>query len=85
MGTFTVFRWAAWIYWSVVNDLIFTYNIAMFIAWAVFNLLNPGAFAVVYSLYLELDDLTKIQDLARLKVCLILHWQFMIAFSVRPR
>lgn len=69
MGFFTVFRWVAWMYCSIVNDMIFAYNIVMFIVWFVFNILNPMAFVCIYSLYLELNDLTKIQDLARLKVC----------------
>ena len=68
MGLFTVWRWVSWLYGSVVNDMIFAYNIVMFIAWFVFNVVNPFAFACIYSLYLELNDLTKIQDLAKLKV-----------------
>ncbi len=68
MGIFTVWRWMSWIYGSIVNDMIFAYNIVMFIAWFVFNIINPFAFTCIYSLYLELNDLTKIQDLAKLKV-----------------
>lgn len=68
MGIFTPWRIIAWIYAAVVNDMIFVYNILMFLAWLVFNVLNVLSFICIYSLYLELNDLTKIQDLARLKV-----------------
>ncbi len=67
MAFFTVWRIVSWVYGSIVNDLIFAYNIIMFVAWLVFNVLNPLAFICIYSLYLELNDLTKIQDLAKLK------------------
>ncbi len=67
-GLFTIWRWVAWVYGSIVNDIIFAYNIVTFIAWLVFNLINPLAFLAIYSLYLELTEVTKIQDLARLKV-----------------
>ncbi|TRY73877.1 hypothetical protein TCAL_15746 [Tigriopus californicus] len=52
---------------AIVNDMIFSYNIVMFIAWLVFNILNLLSCACIFSLYLELNDLTKLQDLARLK------------------
>jgi hypothetical protein len=48
--------------------MIFAYNILMLIVWFFFNILNVLAFICIYSLYLELSDLTKLQDLARLKV-----------------
>ena len=48
--------------------MIFAYNIIMLIAWFFFNVINVFSFLCIYSLYLELTDLTKLQDLARLKV-----------------
>ena len=68
MGIFTVWKIVAWVYSSIVNDMIFAYNIVMFIAWLIFNVLDPLCWICIYSLYLELNDLTKLQDLARLKV-----------------
>ena len=68
MGIFTPWKWVAWAYAAIVNDMIFAYNIVMFIFWIIFNILNILSFICIYSLYLELNDLTKLQDLARLKV-----------------
>lgn len=68
MVFFTPWKIVAWVYAAVVNDMIFVYNILTFLAWAGFNLLNVFSFICIWSLYLELNDLTKIQDLARLKV-----------------
>ncbi len=81
MGVFTVWRWMSWIYGFIVNDMIFAYNIVMFIAWFVFNVINPFAFACIHSLYLELNDLTKIQDLAKLKVVFFSQQDFVSVAS----
>ena len=70
MGTFTVWKIIAWGFSCIVNDPIFAYHIIMAIAWLFFNVLNVFSFLCVHSLYLELSDLTKLQDLARLKVTL---------------
>ena len=71
MGFFAPWKWLAWAFAGIVNDMIFAYNIIMLIAWFFFNILNVFSFLCIYSLYLELSDLTKLQDLARLKVCLL--------------
>ncbi len=68
MGFFVPWKIVAWFYGAIVNDMIFAYNIIMFIAWAIFNVFNVFSFVCIYSLYLELNDLTKLQDLAKLKV-----------------
>ena len=72
MGIFTCWKWVAWGFGFIVNDMIFIYNIIMTFAWFFFNILNVLSFLCVYSLYLELNDLTKLQDMARLKVSHIL-------------
>ena len=71
MGFFAPWKWLAWAFAGIVNDMIFAYNIIMLIAWFFFNILNVFSFLCIYSLYLELSDLTKLQDLARLKVCFL--------------
>ena len=68
MALFTPWKWLAWLYAGIVNDIIFGYNIIMLIAWFAFNLLNTTSFICIWSLYLELNDLRKLQDLAKLKV-----------------
>lgn len=68
MGFFTPWKIVAWAFAGIVNDMIFAYNIIMLIAWFFFNILNVFSFLCIYSLYLELTDLTKLQDLARLKM-----------------
>ena len=40
----------------------------MLLVWFFFNIINVAAWICIYSLYLELNDLTRLQDLARLKV-----------------
>lgn len=68
MGIFTPWKIVAWVFAFIVNDMIFAYNIIMLIAWFFFNILDVFSFLCIYSLYLELTDLTKLQDLAKLKV-----------------
>ncbi|KAL1139613.1 hypothetical protein AAG570_006595 [Ranatra chinensis] len=65
---FTVLKILAWIFFTTVNDLIFAYNILMVLLWAVFCCCNVYGWIIVYSLYLELADLTKLEDLAHLRM-----------------
>ena len=81
MGIFTCWKWVAWGFGFIVNDMIFIYNIIMTFAWFFFNILNVLSFLCVYSLYLELNKLTKLQDMARLKVSHI----FITIHSVKLR
>ena len=41
----------------------------MILLGALFNVINVYGWILVYSLYLELFDLTKLEDLAHLRVC----------------
>lgn len=65
---FTLFRLFAFIFFSIVNDMIFAYNIMMCILWVVFSCISVYGWLLVYSLYIELSDLTKLEDLAHLRV-----------------
>ncbi|KAK6633888.1 hypothetical protein RUM44_004495 [Polyplax serrata] len=65
---FTLFRIFAFIFFSIVNDLIFTYNILMCLCWIVCSAINLYGWILIYSLYLELEDLTKLEDLAHLRM-----------------
>merc|ERR1712141_3385 len=67
MGLFTPWKILAWGFAGIVNDMIFAYNIIMLIAWFFFNVVNVFSFLCVYSLYLELNDLTHLEDQQRLK------------------
>jgi hypothetical protein len=69
MLVFAVWRLFAFLFGAVLNDMIFLYNILMVLIWILFTLLNFGGWAAVYSLFLELSDLTKLEDLAHLRVC----------------
>ena len=51
--------------------MIFVYNVLMLLVWFGLNILNCFSWVVIYSMYLELGDLSKIQDLARLKVKMV--------------
>ena len=65
---FTIFRIFAFIFFSIVNDMIFAYNIMMCLLWIAFSALSVYGWMVVYSLYIELGELTKLEDLAHLRV-----------------
>lgn len=68
MGLFAPFKVVAWGFSGIVNDMIFVYNVLMVLAWFGFNIINCFGWTCIYSLYLELRDLSKLQDLAKLKM-----------------
>ncbi|XP_041971147.1 uncharacterized protein LOC121727389 [Aricia agestis] len=67
-GVFLLFRFVAFVFASIVNDMIFAYNILMCLFWIVFTVVGVYGWLLVYSLYLELSDLTKLEDLAHLRM-----------------
>jgi len=68
MLVFGAWRAVAFIFTAVVNDMIFAYNIIMCLFWISFTVMNAIGWAATYSLYLELSDLTKLEDMAKLRV-----------------
>lgn len=68
MGTFTPWKIVAWVYHSIVNDIIFGYHIFMFLTWAFINVLDILAVLVIYSLYIELTSISKLEDMAKIKM-----------------
>jgi len=68
---FTLFRLFAFIFYSIVNDMIFAYNIMTCLLWIAFVCISAYGWLIVYSLYVELCDLTRLEDLAHLRVCCI--------------
>lgn len=76
-AVFTVFRLFAFLFASIVNDLIFGYNITMCLLWSLFSIINVYGWVLNYSLYLELRNLSKIEDYAHLRVsCVSLFLNF---------
>lgn len=73
---FTIFRFIAYLFFSIVNDMIFAYNILMCLFWTFFMVVSIYGWLLVYSLYIELSDLTKLEDLAHLRVCICCFWKF---------
>nr|XP_031839115.1 uncharacterized protein LOC116429858 [Nomia melanderi] len=67
-ATFTLFRLFAFVFFSSVNDMIFAYNIMMCFLWTVFLCFSIYGWLIVYSLYVELSDLTRLEDLAHLRI-----------------
>ncbi|XP_049883917.1 uncharacterized protein LOC126379258 [Pectinophora gossypiella] len=67
-GVFILFRFVAFIFAAIVNDMIFAYNVLMCLCWIVFCVAGAYGWVLVYSLYLELADLTKLEDLAHLRM-----------------
>lgn len=68
MGLFTPWKIVAWVYHSIVNDMIFGYHIFMFLSWAFLNVLNVLSFIIIYSLFLELTGISKLEDMAKVKM-----------------
>ena len=68
MTVFVGFRTLSIIFQSLANDLYFTYHQMVLILWLILIPLNVFALLVVYSNYQELSDITKIEDLAKLKM-----------------
>lgn len=70
-AVFTIFRFVAWVFVSTVNDLTFGYNLTICVLWFLFTIVNVYGWLLIYSLYLELADLSKLEDVARLRVSII--------------
>ncbi|OXA55569.1 uncharacterized protein LOC110848652 [Folsomia candida] len=68
MLVFAIWRGLAFIFFAILNDMIFAYNIIMCLFWTFFTIMNFGGWAAVYTLFLELSDLTKLEDLAHLRM-----------------
>lgn len=85
---FTSFRILATIFFGIVNDLIFAYNILLLLVWIAICAFSVYGWLVVYSLYVELVSLTKLEDLAHLRVSTIavnVLWSYaidLLLFSV---
>lgn len=71
---FTMFRFLAFLFFSIVNDLYFGYNITLSFLWLIFSAFSFYGWLVVYSLYIELSDLTRLEDLAHLRVSFDLNY-----------
>lgn len=87
-AVFTIFRLLAFLFFSIVNDMIFAYNIIMCLLWTIFIIFSVYGWVLVYSLYIELSDLTRLEDLAHLRVSFdmkIKHYCFCIKFSLDHR
>ncbi|XP_038220017.1 uncharacterized protein LOC119838235 [Zerene cesonia] len=67
-GVFILFRFVAFLFAAIVNDMIFAYNVLMCLCWIVLCACGVYGWLLVYSLYLELSDLTKLEDLAHLRM-----------------
>lgn len=67
-GVYTVFRLLAYLFFAIVNDLTFAYNILVVIFWTLFLVVCIYGWIIVYSFYVELKDLTKLEDLAHLRM-----------------
>ncbi|CAH1112414.1 unnamed protein product [Psylliodes chrysocephalus] len=67
-AVFTTFRFLAYLFFSIINDMIFAYNIIMCLLWTIFIVLSVYGWVLVYSLYIELSELTRLEDLAHLRM-----------------
>lgn len=67
-AAFIVFRFFAFLFFSIVNDLIFAYNVFIMLIWIVIIVAGVYGWLNVYSLYIELADLTRLEDLAHLRM-----------------
>ncbi|KAJ8688428.1 hypothetical protein QAD02_024223 [Eretmocerus hayati] len=67
-AAFTIFRLFGFLFFSIVNDLYFGYNLTMCFLWIIFSATSIYGWLIVYSLYIELSDLTRLEDLAHLRI-----------------
>lgn len=65
---FTIVRFLSFLFFAFVNDLIFAYNILMVLLWLAFLVISVYGWVLVYSLFIELSDLSRLEDLAHLRV-----------------
>ena len=68
MGFFVPWKILTWGYATVVNDIIFGYHLFTFFVWTLLHAANIFCWVVVYSLYLQLEAVTKLESSARLKI-----------------
>ncbi|KAJ6215907.1 hypothetical protein RDWZM_010407 [Blomia tropicalis] len=68
MAIFIVARFATLFFQSIVNDLYFAYHQIMLLLWLAFLTIDVFAWLVVYSNYQELSDITRLEDMAKLKM-----------------
>ncbi|KAH9410265.1 hypothetical protein TYRP_010023 [Tyrophagus putrescentiae] len=68
MAIFITFRLVILIFQSIVNDLYFMYHQLMLVLWFLLLTLNVFVWLVVYSNYQELSDITRLEDMAKLKM-----------------
>lgn len=71
MALFIVIRAVATLFQSIANDLYFTYHQAMLLLWFFFTITNIFAFLTVVSNYQELSNITRLEDMAQLKMSTI--------------
>lgn len=81
MSVFVCFRTVAIIFQSVANDLYFTYHQVMLLIWFILIPINIFVLLIVYSNYQELSDITKIEDMAKLKMSTLSSLQGSRTFS----
>jgi len=68
MALFVIWRLVSFVYWSVVNDMMFSYHITIVVLWVLITIVNVFSWVVVYSNYQELSDITRLEDMAKLKM-----------------
>lgn len=68
MAIFILVRTFFLLFSSLVNDLYFGYHQTMLVLWTLCTALNVFAFLVVVSNYQELSNITKLEDMAKLKM-----------------
>ena len=81
MTVFVCFRTVAIIFQSIANDLYFTYHQVMLLIWFILIPINIFVLLIVYSNYQELSDITKIEDMAKLKMSTLSSLQGSRTFS----
>ena len=68
MGVFIGIRTVTLFFQSIVNDLYFGYHQFMLLLWLLLTVFNVFAFLIVVSNYQELSNITKLEDMAKLKM-----------------
>jgi uncharacterized membrane protein YcjF (UPF0283 family) len=67
-GAYLILRFVILVFQSLVNDLYFTYHRAVLIGFLALLALDAFLWLVVMSNYQELSDITRLEDMAKLKM-----------------
>lgn len=65
---FIVMRFLALLLFAIVNDMVFAYNIFVVVVWSMICVASVYGWLLVHTCFLEFANITRLEDLAHLRV-----------------